>query len=39
LHGLDLRKRAEALISIADPDFRAELTREVNGLRHFDLGK
>ena len=38
LHGLDLRKRAEALISIAHPDFRAELTREVNSLRHFDLG-
>jgi acyl-CoA hydrolase len=35
LHGLGLRKRAEALISIAHPDFRAELTREVNQLRHF----
>jgi len=38
LHGLNLRKRAEALISIAHPQFRAELTREVNALRHFDLG-
>ena len=37
LHGLNLRKRAEALISIAHPDFRAELTRTVNGLRHFTL--
>jgi 4-hydroxybutyrate CoA-transferase len=38
LHGLNLKQRAQALISIAHPDFRAELTREVNGLRHFDLG-
>lgn len=38
LFGLDLRKRAEALISIAHPDFRAELRREVNDLRHFTLG-
>jgi acyl-CoA hydrolase len=38
LHGLNLRQRAEALISIAHPDFRAELRREVNALRHFDLG-
>ena len=38
LHGLDLRRRAEALISIAHPDFRAGLMREVNQLRHFDLG-
>ena len=38
LHGLTLRERAEALISIAHPDFRAELTREVTALRHFDLG-
>ncbi len=37
LFGLDLRKRAEALISIAHPDFRGELRREVNGLRHFEL--
>ena len=38
LHGKSLRQRAEALIGIAHPDFRAELTREVNALRHFDLG-
>ncbi|MET0344586.1 MAG: acetyl-CoA hydrolase/transferase C-terminal domain-containing protein [Polyangiales bacterium] len=37
LHGLGLRQRAEALIGIAHPDFRAELTREVNQLRHFAL--
>jgi acyl-CoA hydrolase len=28
LHGLSIRERAEALISIAHPDFRAELTRD-----------
>jgi acyl-CoA hydrolase len=28
LHGMTLRERAEALISIAHPDFRAELTRD-----------
>jgi 4-hydroxybutyrate CoA-transferase len=38
LHGLNLKQRAQALISIAHPDFRAELTREVMELRHFDLG-
>jgi 4-hydroxybutyrate CoA-transferase len=37
LHGLNLRQRAEALISIAHPDFRAELRKEVNQLRHFSL--
>jgi 4-hydroxybutyrate CoA-transferase len=37
LHGLNLRQRAEALISIAHPDFRAELTREVRRVRHFVL--
>jgi 4-hydroxybutyrate CoA-transferase len=35
LHGLSLRQRAEALISIAHPDFRAELRREVSELRHY----
>ena len=35
LHGLPLRKRAEALIGIAHPDFRAELRREVSQIRHF----
>jgi 4-hydroxybutyrate CoA-transferase len=35
LHGLTLRERGEALIAIAHPDFRAELTREFRALRHF----
>jgi acyl-CoA hydrolase len=35
LHGVSLRRRAEALISIAHPDFRAQLAREVAELRHF----
>jgi acyl-CoA hydrolase len=35
LHGLPLRRRAEALISIAHPDFRAELRRQVTAIRHF----
>jgi acyl-CoA hydrolase len=35
LHGLNLRQRAEALVSIAHPDFRAELLHEVTMLRHF----
>ena len=38
LHGLSLRKRAEALISIAHPDFRASLAREVAEIRHFPIG-
>ena len=38
LHGLNLKRRAQALISIAHPDFRAELAREVRQIRHFDLG-
>ncbi len=37
LHGLSLRRRAEALISIAHPDFRAELARQFAQTRHFDL--
>jgi len=37
LWGLTIRERAEALISIAHPDFRAELRRTVNGLRHFNF--
>jgi len=37
LHGLNLRQRAEALISIAHPDFRSQLRREERALRHFDL--
>lgn len=35
LHGLNLRQRAEALISIAHPDFRAELRRQVAQARNF----
>jgi 4-hydroxybutyrate CoA-transferase len=38
LHGLNLRQRAEALISIAHPDFRAELRRDISARRHFVLG-
>ncbi|MBL8611246.1 MAG: acetyl-CoA hydrolase/transferase family protein [Myxococcales bacterium] len=33
LHGLTLRERGEALISIAHPDFRAELRRDLARLR------
>jgi len=35
LHGMTLRERSRALISIAHPDFRSELTRTVTGIRHF----
>ncbi|MBK5260235.1 MAG: acetyl-CoA hydrolase/transferase family protein [Thermoanaerobaculia bacterium] len=35
LWGKSLRERADALISIAHPDFRAELAREIAGIRHF----
>ncbi|MFI5337138.1 MAG: acetyl-CoA hydrolase/transferase family protein [Opitutales bacterium] len=35
LQGMTLRERAEALISIAHPDFRPELRKTVAGLRHF----
>ena len=37
LHGLTLRERGEALVSIAHPDFRAELRRELAEIRHFTL--
>lgn len=37
LFGLPLRQRAEALISIAHPDFRAELRAAAAETRHFDL--
>ncbi len=33
LHGCTLRERGEALISIAHPDFRAELTKDLQRLR------
>ena len=35
LFGLTLRQRGEALISLAHPDFRAELTRALAATRHF----
>ena len=35
LFGLSLRQRGEALISIAHPDFRAALTRELAATRHY----
>lgn len=37
LHGRTLRERGEALISIAHPDFRAELTRDLANARHFPM--
>lgn len=37
LHGKTLRERAELLIGIAHPDFRAELSRRVREIRHFVL--
>jgi acyl-CoA hydrolase len=37
LHGLTLRQRGEALVSIAHPDFRAELLRTLASVRHYDL--
>jgi acyl-CoA hydrolase len=37
LHGMTLRERAEALISIAHPDFRTELSEKVRGLRRFGV--
>lgn len=38
LHGKTLRERAEALVSIAHPDFREALRRDLQAVRHFDLG-
>jgi len=35
LHGLTLRERGEALISIAHPDVRGDLRRTLSALRHF----
>ena len=37
LHGKTLRERAEMLIGIAHPDFRAELRRQYAGVRHVVL--
>ena len=38
LHGLTLRQRGEALISVAHPDFRPELRARLRAVRRFDLG-
>lgn len=38
LHGLSLRERGEALISIAHPDARGELARALNETRHYIVG-
>ena len=37
LFGLSLRQRGEALISIAHPDFRAELARELRETRNYPV--
>lgn len=39
LHGLSLRQRGERLISIAHPDFRAELRSQLNGIRCYGIGE
>jgi acyl-CoA hydrolase len=38
VHGLTLRERGEALISIAHPDFRAELRRGLNAAHSLHVG-
>jgi 4-hydroxybutyrate CoA-transferase len=38
LHGMTLRERGEALISIAHPDFREELRKALVEIRHFPVG-
>jgi 4-hydroxybutyrate CoA-transferase len=35
LHGLTIRERGEALISLAHPDARGELRRALVALRHY----
>jgi acyl-CoA hydrolase len=37
LHGKTLRERAEMLISIAHPEVRGELRRQIDGVRHFSF--
>ena len=37
LHGMTLRERGEALISISHPDFRSELLRDLANVRHFSF--
>jgi acyl-CoA hydrolase len=34
LHGASIRQRGEMLISIAHPDFRAELRKQLADIRH-----
>ncbi len=38
LFGRSLRQRGEALVSIAHPDFRGELRRQLAELRHYTFG-
>jgi 4-hydroxybutyrate CoA-transferase len=35
LHGKTLRERGELLVSVAHPDFRAELKQRLRDLRHY----
>ena len=37
LHGMTLRERGEALVSVAHPDFRGELRRALVEIRHFPV--
>ncbi|MBL8681916.1 MAG: acetyl-CoA hydrolase/transferase family protein [Myxococcales bacterium] len=37
LHGATLRERGEKLVSIAHPDFRAELAKALANVRHFTM--
>jgi acyl-CoA hydrolase len=37
LHGMTLRERGNALISIAHPDFRSELARALGAIRRFTV--
>jgi len=37
LHGMTLRERGEALVSIAHPDFRGELRKALVAIRHFPV--
>ncbi len=39
LHGMTLRERGEALISIAHPDFRAELAKELAAVRRYTFSQ
>jgi 4-hydroxybutyrate CoA-transferase len=38
LHGMTLRERGEALISLAHPDVRGELRQSLSATRHFVIG-